>query len=471
MTTLSNIDNEWMAFLKSNDNLSLSNMMKNAMYNEDTTLDDENNTQNNTSDNAYENSIEIRNGKNISNTHDDKQVGLNIKCTPLYISTKTMIGYLNIGDMHKSATQIQSFWRGYSTRRTLVSKTGTNATDLLHSRSKSFIPTSTPTPTQSITPIKSVTEIPMIELFDLFWKVPVLDYHEHKEGIIKKQIKMSTTSELQVQHIKQKVEQTPQAKLIMLSRPSSNPDNQKQTYKVNVGLSKKDMTSYRKKEKNVFYNCFALIIRVLFKEQFREIHIKLFNTGKMEIPGIQDEELLYRSVRIMTNRIYPFLYQQGCLASVRQEYLFQESSVSTVFINSNFNCGYLINRTKMFNLLREKYNILCLYDPCSYPGIQSKFYYNSKKKIQCGRCKCSNRCGKKTGECTEISFMIFRTGSVLILGHCDFSIIEIIYDFLKSIFKKHYTLLNDGIIIDQPKTKKSRVIRKEVIVSCNDECS
>jgi hypothetical protein len=456
MTTLSNIDNEWMAFLKSNDTLSFSNM-KNTLYDEDTILDNENSTQNKTYDNSHENSIGIRSGKKISNTHDDEQVGLNIECTSLYISTKTMIGYLNIGDMHKSATQIQSYWRGYSTRRKLTSRTG--ATSSKSSQS------------QSTTSIQSVTEIPMIDLFDLFWKIPVLDYHEHKEGIIKKQIKMSTTSDLQVEHIKQKVEHTPQAKLIMLSKPSSNPDNQKQTYKVNVGLSKKDMTSYRKKEKNVFYNCFALIIRVLFEETFREIHIKLFNTGKMEIPGIQDEELLYKSVRIMTNIIYPFLHKQGCLASVRQEYLFQERSVSTVFINSNFNCGYLINRTKMFNLLREKYNILCLYDPCSYPGIQSKFYYNSKKKVQCGRCKCSNRCGKKTGDCTEISFMIFRTGSVLILGHCDFSTIEIIYDFLKSIFKKHYTLLNDGVITDQPKTKKSRVIRKEIIVSCNDECS
>ena len=237
MTTSSNIDNEWMSFLKSNNNLSLSNMMKNSMYDEDTTLDNDNNTQNNTSNDVDESCIRIRIGKNVSNSHD-KQLGLNVDCTPLYISTKTMIGYLNIGDMHKSATQIQSHWRGYSTRRKLVSTVGANVIKL-----------SQPQPDRTI---QSDTKIHMIELFDMFWKIPVLDYHEHKEGIIKKQIKISTTSELQVQYIKQKVEQTPQAKLIMLSKPSSNPDNQKQTYKVNVGLSKKDMTSYRKKEKNVF---------------------------------------------------------------------------------------------------------------------------------------------------------------------------------------------------------------------------
>lgn len=441
MTTLSNIDNEWMAFLKSSDNFSLSNMMKNTICEEDSIMENE----------TLNTSLQNTNATMHSETSKS-----HIECTPLYISTKTMIGYLNIGDMHKSASKIQSIWRGYSTRKNIQL-----VRPIQIQKRMTIAETSKKIPFTTV-------DIPMIQLFDLFWKIPVLDYHEHKEGIIKKQIKMSTTSETQVEDIKQLVEQTPQAKLIMLSKPSSNPDNQKKTYKVNVGLNKKDMTSYRKKEKNVFYNCFALIVRVLFEQQYKEIHIKLFNTGKMEIPGIQDEQLLYRSVRIMTKLIYPFLYQQGCLASVRQEYLFQEHSVSTVFINSNFNCGYLINRTKMFNLLRDKYNILCIYDPCSYPGIQSKFYYNPKKKVQCGRCKCTNRCGKKNGECTEISFMIFRTGSVLILGHCNFSIIEIIYDFLKSIFKQHYPTLNDGVVVNEQKTKKSRVIRKEIIVSCID---
>ena len=56
----------------------------------------------------------------------------------------------------------------------------------------------------------------------------------------------------------------------------------------------------------------------------------------------------------------------------------------TVLINSNFNCGFYINRELLFDILKSKYNIQCIYDPCSYPGIQCKFYYNPQDEIQSG---------------------------------------------------------------------------------------
>ena len=35
-----------------------------------------------------------------------------------------------------------------------------------------------------------------------------------------------------------------------------------------------------KKKKGAFYNCFALIIRIKEKNVYKEVHIKIFNTGK-----------------------------------------------------------------------------------------------------------------------------------------------------------------------------------------------
>ena len=32
------------------------------------------------------------------------------------------------------------------------------------------------------------------------------------------------------------------------------------------------------------------------EEKFKEIHMKGFNTGKIEVPGIQDDNIFYRSV-------------------------------------------------------------------------------------------------------------------------------------------------------------------------------
>ena len=33
-------------------------------------------------------------------------------------------------------------------------------------------------------------------------------------------------------------------------------------------------------------------MRILFNDTYREVHVKIFNTGKLEIPGIQYDELL-----------------------------------------------------------------------------------------------------------------------------------------------------------------------------------
>ena len=91
-------------------------------------------------------------------------------------------------------------------------------------------------------------------------------------------------------------------------------------------------------------------------------------------------------------------------------YYFNKQNIETVLINSNFSCNYIINRNKLFDILKFKYNLHALYDPCSYPGIQCKFYYNENKKIQNGICECEQRCDrdtkknlKKKNKCKEIS--------------------------------------------------------------------
>ena len=47
---------------------------------------------------------------------------------------------------------------------------------------------------------------------------------------------------------------------------------------------------------------------------------------------------------------------------------YNKKETYNVLINSNFKCNYYINREKLFNLLKFKYNIHSLYDPCSYPN-------------------------------------------------------------------------------------------------------
>ena len=66
----------------------------------------------------------------------------------------------------------------------------------------------------------------------------------------------------------------------------------KEVRKISIGVCKKDITTHRTKKKSAFYNCFVLIIRLQMDTIFRQAHVKIFNTGKVEIPGIQNDEFM-----------------------------------------------------------------------------------------------------------------------------------------------------------------------------------
>lgn len=314
-----------------------------------------------------------------------------------------------------------------------------------------------------------------IDLERLYWFIPIIQYYNPIEGVIKKQIKITSLSkeheEKTMENFNQ-VKNSPEYKNIYHSCKvlkhidmTESGKAYKHVVKFNFGLSNKDIISYRTKEKGVFYNCFAIVLRLYdeLSKDYKEINIKIFNTGKLQIPGIKEEHLLFKALDalcVICEKYYTYI---GEPRSVK----YDKNNIHNELINSNFNCGFYINRHKLLKILKTKYNIIAMFDNCSYPGIQSKFYYNENKTIQDGKCECEKRCTKKcnrdnTDKCIEISFMTFRTGSVMIVGRCknDEMLYEI-YEFIKNILITHYDEINEGNIIQQEpiaKKPKKRVI-------------
>jgi TATA-box binding protein (TBP) (component of TFIID and TFIIIB) len=196
------------------------------------------------------------------------------------------------------------------------------------------------------------------------------------------------------------------------------------------------------------------------ENSFKEFHVKVFNTGKLEIPGIQNESLFNLILEEVIKTLRPYL---------TDDLGYKPDSNETVLINSNFNCGFFINREALYDILKYKYNIQCIYDPCSYPGIQCKFYYNPDVGIQNG-CQISEENKHLYKHVNEVSFMIFRTGSVLIVGKCDENVLMIIYEFLKIILNNEYTNIcqkyavgdENCFVSSKDKIKKTR--RKNIMV-------
>ena len=199
-----------------------------------------------------------------------------------------------------------------------------------------------------------------------------------------------------------------------------------------------------------------MIMRIKIQDIFKEFHIKVFNTGKMEIPGVQNDVIFQEVLNTILTTMQPFI----------KDNLSYNQKSDTVLINSNFNCGFFINREVLFDLLKYKYNIQCIYDPCSYPGIQCKFYYNKDLTEQTGS-QISEENKKKYKNIVEVSFMIFRTGSILIVGMCDENVLYTIYEFLKKMLTQEFSKINQKIITAENtplKQKKSKVRRKSIFV-------
>jgi hypothetical protein len=312
-----------------------------------------------------------------------------------------------------------------------------------------------------------------IDIHHIFWLIPIIEYWRPTEGVIKKQMKIVSKTKEEYEEYRAKLANIYYYKdhvIKQIDNPTARRIKFKDERKITIGISKKDIMNCRGKPKNAFYNCFAMILRFKYKDEFKEIHVKVFNTGKLEIPGILNNDLLVIVQRMILEIIQPHVNTPLIYTDVNR-------CDENVLINSNFNCGFYINRDKLHSIMRsEKYGIESAYDPCSYPGVKCKFYYNNDLTYdlekQQGRVLEQDRTMKlceliDSKKYTEISFMIFRTGSCLIVGNCSEKILLLVFDFIKRFLKEEYQQIS--IVNELPinKVKKMKQ-RKRTIVVSND---
>jgi hypothetical protein len=334
-----------------------------------------------------------------------------------------------------------------------------------------------------------------IDIENIFWKIPIIEYWKPVEGIIKKQMKIVSKTPEDYDTIKEKLQNEyfyTENIIKQINNPTARRIKFKDERKITIGLSRKDIVNSRLKVKNAFYNCFAIVFRFIDKKEigknyvfnsernkipeiivengdtvFREIHVKIFNTGKLEIPGIVNPTILER-VKILILDLF-----NSILSSAEPINFIENKKSENVLINSNFNCGYFIDRDILYSILKsEKYNIETAYDPCSYPGVKCKFYFNNELGfdiIQNGRILQEDRHMKmseliENRKYTEVSFMIFRTGSCLIVGNCTEKILVYIYEFIRKIFQEEYN--NISVKNEEPtiKNKSLKMKKKQISV-------
>ena len=152
-----------------------------------------------------------------------------------------------------------------------------------------------------------------------------------------------------------------------------------------------------------------------------------------------------------------------------------------MIINSIFYVGFNINRDILHGILRsEKYKIDTIYDSCTYPAVKSKFYFCNTlgfdPVVQRGTILPEDRALKtkdivKSNKYTKVSFMVFRTGSCLIVGNCTEEILMFVYEFVKKVLTDEYERIYVAGDEDTPETKKAQKktkLRKRKVMVTNE---
>jgi hypothetical protein len=299
-----------------------------------------------------------------------------------------------------------------------------------------------------------------IDTMKTFWSIPVVDYWRPVEGVIKKQTKLTSFSQEELDESLERLRNCGHHYTEMVIKSASTASKRlkfKDDRKVTIGISKKDIMNCRGKQKKAFMNCFAIIIRFLYNEEFREVHVKVFNTGKLEIPGVPDDNMLRLVREKVIEYLRPYLDIEqikriegkedcdlGDLCYIKGD---GDDGDEDVLINSGFHCGFCIDQKAFYSILRsDKYGIETSYDSCHYPGIRCKYYYRNdlaKDHPDQGRI-CPEDNGIKLSQLelskkyTCVSFMIFSTGNCLVVGNCSKSVLLHVFEYIKATLEVEY---------------------------------
>lgn len=211
------------------------------------------------------------------------------------------------------------------------------------------------------------------------------------------------------------------------------------------GYCKKDVENKTKKKKT-FYNQATVIIRVLDKDNnSKEVNGKIFSNGRIQMTGIKSLECAETSLNILFNSIKSLsdIDEDGNPINAISDLVNAKcGKINIHLINSDYTTGFKIKRDVLHDLLVNNYNIYSTYEPCIYPGVNTKYYWNANN-IMDGVCNCSEYCegkgkGLVDGDCKKVTISIFQSGAIIITGATSIEQLNSAYSFINRVLDENY---------------------------------
>ena len=190
--------------------------------------------------------------------------------------------------------------------------------------------------------------------------------------------------------------------------------------------SKKKRKSRVPKKQKSFFNQVTLHVNCE-----KIVNVKMFNNGKIQMTGLKYEDHGEHVVK----RLIPYLSQLNLQSGgviLSNKDTIEYSPFKIVLINSDFSIGYKVKRDVVHREIVDA-GMYSSYEPCIYPGVNIKYYYN--QNTDNGICQCNTPCtgkgcGKGDGCCKKITIVVFMSGEIMITGARSRNDLEVCYNFI-----------------------------------------
>ena len=134
------------------------------------------------------------------------------------------------------------------------------------------------------------------------------------------------------------------------------------------GVSQKKISPKKKQNKKVFFN--QITVEINMNGIIN--NLKLFNNGSISMTGVKNIESGKNAIQILFN----YLKDNDITIFGKSNPVIEFFKI--VLINSDFKLNFEIKRSELHQILVNNYKIYSSYEPCIYPGVNSKYFWNKK---------------------------------------------------------------------------------------------
>jgi len=208
-----------------------------------------------------------------------------------------------------------------------------------------------------------------------------------------------------------------------------------------IGTSAKDSLTKRRVSQKSFFNQSTLVVRQPAPAGgFKEVNIKLFENGGVQMTGIMSEEFARKTLSYVIDRL---LTLPGTVFKDAETPSIQKFQIQLV--NSDYKIDGIIHRDNLHSIITKVYRLFSTYETTIYQGVNTKYYYNKEFRNsgkERGWCHCDAPCagsgdGSEKGKCKKITISAFQTGRIIITGARNKEQLDEAYEFFNEILEKH----------------------------------